>query len=262
MAENVRRWRAYTTLPGMAKVKTTFTDKVVVITGASSGIGRETTRAFEAAGARVVPASRSSTPSCDVTRDADVTALFAEVERRFGRLDILVNNAGIGIRATVANTRPDDARHLMEVNFFGALRCTRAALPLLKKSPAPQIVNIGSILSVLATPRNSFYCASKHALRAWGDALRIELRDANIEVISVLPGYTDTPFFENQVRYGGPARVTSLKGQHPGKVARAILRACACHKRDVVLTVPGQLGVWMKRFAPRLLDCFLRHLPR
>lgn len=239
-------------------MKTPFRNKIVLVTGASSGIGRETARLFTEAGAHVIPASRSSAPPCDITRDEDVTQLFAGVQQRFDRLDVLVNNAGIGIRAPVADTKLEDARHLMQVNFFGALRCTRAALPLLKKSPAPQIVNVGSILSVLATPQNAFYCASKFALRAWTDALRIELRDAGIEVISILPGYTDTDFFDHQIRYGGPVRVTSIQGQHPRQVARAILRACARHRREVALTVPGRFGVWMKKLAPGLLDWSLQ----
>lgn len=235
-------------------MKKFFQDKVVAVTGASSGIGRETTRLFTEAGATVIPASRRTSPPCDITRDDDVARLFADVERRFGRLDILINNAGLGIRAPVVETQPDDARHLMDVNFFGALRCTKAALPLLRKSRSAQIVNIGSILSVLATPNNGLYCASKFALRAWSDALRIELRDAGIEVISVLPGYTDTDFFEHQIRYGGPVRVTNIKGQPPRKVAAAILTASARHKREVVLSVPGKFGVWVKKIAPGVLD--------
>ncbi len=244
-----------------AKVKTQFRDKIIVVTGASSGIGRETARLFAEHGAHAIAASRRSSPPCDITRDDDVARLFADIGQRFGRLDILVNNAGIGIRAPVAETRPVDARQLMDVNFFGALRCAKAALPLLKKSPAAQIVNIGSILSVLATPRNSLYCASKFALRAWNDALRIELRDAGIEVISILPGYTDTDFFENQVRSYGSVRLHKMTGQHPRQVAAAILRACAGHKREVALTIPGRFGLWVKKLAPGLLDWTLEKAP-
>jgi hypothetical protein len=266
-----------------------FQNKVVVVTGASSGIGRETALAFARAGARVVLAGRNETRlqevadaiargtgkalliPTDVTKEDDVHRLFRTVADQFGRLDILVNNAGIGLRAAVADTHPEDAQRVMDVNFFGALRCIQAALPVMKRqeparsrAPRAQIVNVGSVLSVIATPRNSLYSASKFALRALSDALRIELKSDGIDVILIMPGYTDTPFFDNVIRYDGSPRVASLKGQHPSKVACAILRACARRKREVVHSVPGMLGVWTKRWLPGILDRALarsRHDP-
>jgi len=235
-------------------VQSRFQDKLVIVTGASSGIGLETARLFAEHGARVVPASRRSTPPCDVTRDDDVRQLIDRTMKQFGRIDILVNNAGIGLRAEVEHATPEDARRLMEINFFGVLRCTQAVIPIMKKQGAGQIVNIGSILSLLATPRNGIYSASKFAVRALSDSLRLELAPHGIDVILIMPGYTDTPFFDNLIRYNGPARVSPIKGQPPVKVARAILRACERRQREVVLTLPGKLGALMKRFAPRLLD--------
>jgi len=256
-------------------MKNGFRGRTVIVTGASSGIGRETALAFAEAGANVVLAARRQDVlegivdghrawcermlpvRTDVTEDEDVAHLVEATISRFGRVDILVNNAGFGIRATIEETRPEDTRRLMEVNFFGALRCIRAMLPPMKNQRHGQIVNVGSVLSVLSAPRNGIYSASKFALRALSDALRIELRDTGIDVILIMPGYIDTPFFENQIRYGGPARISPVKGHHPGKVARAILRACARREREVVLTTPAKLGVWTKRFAPRVLDFFL-----
>jgi len=243
-----------------------FTDKVVIVTGASTGIGRQTSLAFAAAGAYVVAAARNATQlreitsdkilavPTDVTRDEDVRRLVETTLAKFGRVDILVNNAGFGIRAIVENTQFADAQRLMEVNFFGVLRCTQAVLRHMKKQGKGQIVNVGSILSLLATPRNSIYSASKFAVRALSDSLRIELRGTGIDVILIMPGYTDTPFFENQVRYGGPVRIGPMKGVHPRTVARAILRACARRKREVVLTIPGKFGAFLKRWCPRFLD--------
>jgi hypothetical protein len=260
-------------------MRTRFQGKIVVVTGASSGIGRETALAFARAGARVVLAARNATQlqelvdahpdlreslivlPCDVTNPGDVERLFSSVITRFGRVDILVNNAGIGLRAPVAETRFDDAQRVMDVNFFGVLRCIRAALPQMKRqapavprTPRAQIVNVGSVLSMVATPSNSLYSASKFALRALSDSLRIELKPDGIDVILIMPGYTDTPFFDNLIRYDGSPRLSPFNGQHPGKVAHAILRACACRKREVVLTAPGILGVWIKRCLPRVLD--------
>lgn len=253
----------------------TFTNKIVIVTGASTGIGRETALAFAAAGANVVAAARNAdqlaglaaaaprivTVPTDVTRDDDVRRLVEATLAKFGRVDILVNNAGFGIRASVADTGFADAQRLMDVNFFGTLRCIQAVLPQMKQQGSGQIVNVGSVLSLLATPRHSVYCASKFAVRALSDALRIELRGPGIDVILIMPGYTDTPFFENQVRYGGPLRIGPIKGQHPSKVARTILRACARRQREVVLTAPGKLGAFLKRWCPRLLDWTLAHTP-
>jgi NAD(P)-dependent dehydrogenase (short-subunit alcohol dehydrogenase family) len=254
------------------------TDRVVMITGASSGIGWATAAAFAAGGARVVLAARDATrlqafvdahPArrealltipTDVTRDDDVQRLVEATVTRFGRIDILVNNAGLGMRAALTAARPDDVRRLMEVNFFGALRCLQAVVPVMQRQ-APdgrgvrgQVVNVGSVLSMLATANNGIYCASKFALRAVSDAARLELRSSGIDVILIMPGYIDTPFFDRLIRYDGPARVSFIKGQPPARVADAILRACARRQREVTVTMPAKLGVWTKRFAPRLLD--------
>jgi len=250
-----------------------FTGKIVIVTGASTGIGRETALAFAGAGAHVIAAARNTARlqelagsgilavPTDVTRDEDVKRLVEITVAKFGRVDILINNAGFGIRATVENTAFADAQQLMDVNFFGLLRCIQAVLPHMKKQGSGQIVNVGSILSLLATPRNSIYCASKFAVRALSDAIRIELRGTGIDVILIMPGYTDTPFFENQVRYGGPVRIGPIKGVHPRTVARAILRACTRRNREVVLTIPGKFGAFLKRWCPRFLDWTLSRAP-
>ncbi|HUJ11556.1 MAG TPA: SDR family oxidoreductase [Verrucomicrobiae bacterium] len=257
-----------------------FQNKVVVVTGASSGIGRETALAFARAGARVILAARQEAmlrevaneitaktglvADCvlviptDVTKDGDVRRLVDTVLTRFGRLDILVNNAGVGMRALVGDTPSNDVHHLMEVNFHGPLRCIQAVLPQMKKQHAGQIINVGSVLSMIASPRNGAYCASKFALLALSDSLRLELYGTGIDVISVLPSYTDTPFFEHMFRYGSPTRISPFKGQDPAKVARALLRASLRRKRQVVLTFSARLGIWLRRLAPGLLDFAVR----
>jgi short-subunit dehydrogenase len=249
-------------------MKYQFTEKVVIVTGASTGIGRETALAFAAAGAHVVAAARNvdhlhslagSNPRIlavptDVTIDADVQSLIQITRERFGRVDILVNNAGFGMRANLENSPLADARRLLDVNVFGLMRCTQAVLPVMKRQGAGQIVNVGSVLSLVATPRHSIYSASKFAVRAFSDSLRIELRGTGIDVILIMPGYTDTPFFENQVRQDTPVRVTTFKGMTPQAVAQVIVRACACRHREVLLTFPGKLGAFLKRWTPWLLD--------
>lgn len=252
-----------------------FAGKVAIVTGASTGIGYETALAFAQAGARVVLAARSETKlralvedhpelrdrvlviPTDLTRDDDVQQLVERTLAAFGRIDILVNNAGMGLRASAWESRPEDTRRVMEVNFFGAVRCTKAVLPHLKRQRSGQIVNVGSILSLIATPHSSIYCSSKFALRAFSDALRLELKPEGIDVILIMPGYTATPFFGNMIHHNMPPRVTSFKGQHPRHVAKVILRACAHRKREVVLTAPAILGAWTKRFAPGFVDWVL-----
>lgn len=238
----------------MAPVK----GKVVIVTGASSGIGLATARAFAQAGAVVVPASRRSNPPCDVTQPDQVRQLVQRTLEQHGRIDILVNNAGIGLRASVADTKLTDARRVMAVNFFGAWEMIRAVLPAMWRQGHGQVVNVSSVIGVVATPGNAIYCASKFALRALSDALRLELHGSGVEVISILPGYTDTPFFENQIRYSGPVRRHPGRGQSPERVARAIVRACRWHRREVTLTFWGNVGCRAARWVPGLVEWALR----
>jgi hypothetical protein len=253
-----------------------FPDKVVIVTGASSGIGRETALAFAREGARVVLGARSEAKlrelaeahsqwrdrllvvPADVTKDEDVQRLVATTMANFGRIDILVNNAGVGMRAMFEHMPLDDVRALMDVNLYGPIRCIQAALPHMRQQRAGQIVNIGSVLSRVVAMRNSAYCASKFALLALSDTLRMELHGTGIEVISILPAYTDTPFFENMYRYGGPVRQSPFRGQHPARVAQAILRGCARHKRQVVLSFSARLAIWLRGLCPSLLDFAVR----
>src|ERR1700693_4245978 len=252
------------------KMNARFQDKVVIVTGASSGIGLETALAFARAGARVVLAARTQAKlqavvdahpdlrerlhivPADVTKDEDVRRLVATAIAQLGRVDILVNNAGIGMRAAIAEAPLDDVRSLMEVNFYGPLRCIQAVLPHMRQQGAGQIVNIGSVLSVVVTVRNGVYCASKFALLALTDTLRMELHGTGIEVISVLPAYTETPFFDHMYRYGNVAHMSPFKGQHPAQVARAILRACARHTRQIVLTLSARIAILLRRLSPLL----------
>ena len=252
-----------------------FHNKVVIVTGASSGIGKETALAFGRAGARVVMVARraellqqlaAANPQlqlrpfpADITQPDAAAEIVAITFREFGRIDILVNNAGLGLRGPVADMNMADARRVMEINFFAVLHCTQAVLPVLRRQQHGQIVNVSSILGVIATPQHAIYSASKFAVRALSDSLRLEVARDGIDVISILPGYTDTPFFANQIRYGGPERShTRLHGQSPAHVAQVILRACRHRRREVTLSFICIAGHWAKRLVPGFVDWCLR----
>ena len=247
------------------------------MTGASSGIGKETALAFGRAGARVVLVARrgevlqeiaAANPqlrllplSADITQPAAAAEIVATTLREFGRIDILVNNAGIGLRASVAELKIADAQQLMELNFFAVLRCTQAVLPVMRQQHRGQIVNISSILGAIATPRHAIYAASKFAIRAFSDSLRLEVWRDGIDVISILPGYTATPFFANQIRTEGPdPNHFHMRGQSPAHVAQVILCACRHRRREVTLSFICILGHWAKRIVPGLVDWAIRRL--
>ncbi len=252
-------------------MKSHFHDQVVIVTGASSGIGKETALAFGRAGARVVIVARrgevlrqiaAENPQlrllpipADITDSAAINGVIETALCEFGRIDILVNNAGIGLRATVAETKIEDARRLMEINFFALLQFTQAVLPVMRQQERGQIVNVSSILGVIATKQHSIYSASKFAVRAFSDSLRLEEKRHGIAVVSILPGYTETPFFKNQIHYGELGRrALPFPGQSPAHVAKVILRACRHRRREVTLTAICNAGHWAKRFFPGFVD--------
>ena len=140
-------------------------NKVVVITGASSGIGRAAAELFEERGATVVCLARRTVPDfyCISTDVADECAVFSavkEIEERFGRIDILVNNAGMGISGAVEDTSAEDAHAIFEVNFFGAFNMIRAAVPLMRRGGGGTIINVSSAAAALSNPFPSFFSAT------------------------------------------------------------------------------------------------------
>jgi len=195
---------------------------VVFITGASSGIGAAAGRVFAGAGYDMVltarrvdrleslaaelrslyPTGRFEPLACDVNFDGSVKTAFDFVKERFGRLDALINNAGFGAYGAVERASLESFRAVMETNYFGVIRCTQAALPLLKAAAAaPEnsrkkwgaaIVMVSSFVGRRAVPAMSAYCASKFALEGFSESLRVELRDERISVSVVNPGVTQT----------------------------------------------------------------------
>ena len=252
-----------------------FKDKVVIVTGASSGIGLASARLFSSRGALVVMAARSYgkmlelTPSVspdperilcvqtDVTKEEDCRNLIEETVRRFGRIDILVNNAGISMRAMFKDLDLKVIRSLMDVNFWGTVQCTKYALPYLLESKG-QVVGVISIAGFSALPARTGYSASKYAVRGFLDTVRIEHLKDGLNVLVFAPGYT-----ESNVRKAALTADGSQQGETPLKEEKLMsAEDCAKHlakglekrKSQVVLTGLGKATVLAHNLFPRLTD--------
>ena len=225
--------------------------KTALVTGASSGIGAAIATRLLADGMRVVGCGRreervaeilsAADPSgeaslavaCDVRDEASVTSLFAEAKARFGGVDVLVNNAGLGHAGTLADGRADDWREMLEVNLLGVCLCTREALADMRaRGGFGQIIHIGSMAGQRVPPGAGFYGATKHAVRALTESLRIELREAGdpIRVGEICPGYVETGFAEHYFKSADKARETysRFKVLEPVDVAEAVISMLAC----------------------------------
>jgi len=255
-------------------VEQTLKSKVVVVTGASSGIGEATARALAARGAAVVLAARNEEKlrflereilaagdqalavKTDVEDEASVEAMVERTVGEFGALDILVNNAGLGLSGRVAELQPADLRYLFEVNLVGPLHCVRAALPHMPRGG--RIISVSSVIGKRAIPKVGGYCATKFALNALSDALRVEISGQEISVTSVYPGTTRTAFRENSRRTRSEKRGWRPRGVTPERVAEKIARAAEKGGRDVYVTLPDRLFVAATTLLPGLTDRVLR----
>jgi len=196
-------------------------ETVVLITGASSGIGKACAEHLARRGYRVFGTSRRApfppTPplpgqpvmlQMDVTRDESVQQAVDFIVRETGRLDVVVNNAGFGIAGAVEDTSIDEAKSQLETNFFGVLRVCRAALPVMRAQGEGLIVNISSLGGVIALPFQALYSASKFAVEGLTEALRLEVRPFGIQVTLIEPGDTRTNF--HRVRVAAPGSAYEL----------------------------------------------------
>ncbi len=254
--------------------------KVVVVTGASSGIGRAAARLFAAEGARVVLVARradalaktqydlaqfgapSLVVSADVTQDADLQRIVAETLHAFGRIDVLVNNAGLSYGGALHTINPQRIRDLIAVNLIGPIRLTQAVLPAMLAQGSGHIVNVSSMAGQVAAPGMAAYAATRRGLVAFGDALRRELAETGIGVSSVLPSFTRTAMTADVSEVGLRTSGGLLPLEQfdvPEVPARAIVDAVRFRRRDVVMGGPQiRCGYVWERIAPQLVDVWWR----
>ncbi|XP_024864337.1 dehydrogenase/reductase SDR family member 7B isoform X1 [Kryptolebias marmoratus] len=256
---------------------------VVVITGASSGLGKECARVFHAAGARLVLCGRDAarlqqvvqelaarptgsqqqqmfTPSTvvfDLAKADMVDRAAEEILKCYGQVDVLINNAGISYRGNILDTHISVQRDVMETNYFGPIALTQALLPSMVQRRSGHIVVISSIQGKIAIPYRSAYAASKHAIQAYFDCLRAEVECFRIPVTVVSPGYIQTNLSLNAVTadgstYGVMDKSTAT-GWDPRDVAHAVLKAVRRRSKDVVLAGPlPSVAIYLRTLWPAL----------
>jgi len=253
-----------------------YKDKVVVITGASSGIGRELACRLAMQGAWLSLAARdtgrleAARSGCldlggkaiavptDVAEQSQCEALIKQTVEAYQRIDVLVNNAGISMWANFEDLKSlDMLEKIMRVNYLGSVYCTYYALPYLKQSKG-QIVGVSSLAGKNGIPSRSGYAASKHAMTGFFDSLRIELAPYGVSVTMIYPGFVTTEIRQRAFAANGEALGKSPVRENEimtvEECVQLMLKAMVKRKREVVMTLRGQAGLWVKLIAPGLVD--------
>lgn len=253
-------------------MKRDLNNRRAIVTGASSGIGRETALELARQGVDVVVVARreerirqlveqiralgrKAEPVVgDITDPAIRQAALDVAQSKLGGLDILVNNAGVGATGLFEIGDPDRVRRVMEVNFFALVEMTRAALPLLKQGVRPIVVNISSILGHRGVPHNSEYAASKFAVRGFSESIRAEFSRLGIDVLVVSPGTTETEFFDSVLENKTEPNWPKHKAVSAARVAREIVQAMRSGRHEIIPYVWGRVLSRLNRLSPRLID--------
>lgn len=251
-----------------------FKEKVVIVTGASSGIGLASAKEFATNGASVVLAARNrgkldeivsqlENPSnhlaieCDVTKEEECKNLIEKSVERYGKIDILINNAGISMRALFLELSLEAFREVMEVNFYGTVNCTKYALPYILKEGG-SIVGVISIAGYKGLPARSAYSASKFAIYGFLETLRLEYLKEKLHVMIFAPGFTSSNIRERALTADGTPQGETPRDE--GKMmsaeecAKHLLKGIKKKRREVILTAVGKTLVLLNKFFPKLVD--------
>lgn len=253
--------------------------KVVVVTGASMGIGEAIAKIFAEQGASLVLLSRDAARAeaarlrvghvertialaCDVRHVEEIDRVIALTLHHFQRIDIWVNNAGHGLLDSVPQLDMAACHDLFETNFFGAVAGMQAAIRVMRQQGGGTIINISSVAGHIPIPFHSAYSATKFALNAIGKGARVELRNAGIHVLTVCPGYVRTAFGQNAVRgkESKQVRPASVRGISAERVARATLNGYRKQKREVIVPWTMHIPVKMYQLFPGLVERAMRKM--
>lgn len=249
--------------------------KVVVITGATSGIGKSCAQKFLKEGYAVVFNGRNQNTvdeavlelkkvsdhvvgiAADVSIEADCKKLIEKAIESFGRVDVLINNAGISMRALFQDVDLKVMHQLMNINFWGTVYCTKYALPYLLKSEG-SLIGISSVAGKKGLPARSAYSAGKFAMEGFLETVRIENLKRNLHVLIVNPGFVASKIRMNALQSSGDLQNESprdeAKMMQPEELANHIYKATVKRKRNIILTVNGKLTIWLNKFFPSLVD--------
>jgi dehydrogenase/reductase SDR family member 7B len=255
-------------------------DKIVVITGASSGIGKSLSLAFAKEGAKLILTARNKQAleyvklQCekyckeiyiyclDVTDQKSIEQFFVEFSKSFSKIDILVNNAGISQRSLIMETSMEVERKIMETNFWGSVSITKLLMPLLLKSKKSNIAVLSSLAGVFGTPYRGAYSASKHALKGYFETLGLENEVNNLTVLIVYPGFIDTQISHNALEGDGKPHMkmseTQKQGMSADDCAEKIINAIKSNKKEIVIGGKETLMVFFKKYIPSLFYYFIK----
>lgn len=256
-------------------------NRVVWLTGASSGIGEALTYELTRKGAKVIISARRKEElekvkgNCPASAQPNVRILPLDLSamntlklsvnaavQTFGHIDILINNGGIGQRSLAKDTTLDVDRRIMEVNYFGAVTLTKYLLPYFLKQGGGQFVVVSSLTGKFGTPYRSGYAASKHALHGFFDSLRAEVWKENIKVTIIAPGFIRTPLTLSALKGDGSPLNKMDEAQYKGKpvkwCAKKIVRAIEKQKEEVYMGGREVLGVYIKRFFPKFFSDIIK----
>lgn len=253
-------------------------ERVVFITGASSGIGRACAIAFHGAGSKVVAAARSldklealadelggervAPVRMDATSPGERDAALRFARERFGPIDVLVNNAGWASFGSVQRIPTEHVERMLALNVAAPVALIQAVLPEMIDRGSGQIVNISSVVGAQAIPRMSVYSATKSALSSLSTGLRMELKGTGVDVLVIAPGSTNTPFFESAATVDAKAKRLAQTQYSPERVARAVVRSCIRRRREVTLTAEGKLITLIRRFSHRTADAVIHQVAK